>query len=255
MILVAVLICIPGCGMSDPETEKKLEGTWTYSTTEVEDCIEMTMTAIEKYSLSDHRFETTLTLEVGHPVNETMATIKYRGEWYATKESIVNEVDKGSVTFKFNKDLLDSSDRREIKDEILDELKKNDYVEGVRIVSPIGDTFEAVDDDGEEYTYTRLNSGGNAGSVALVSVAPSARVSPRAPRKGENVSVSIDLELVGKDCIVNVVSSSGQTVLETRMPEGESHLNINTSRFSKGVYVVTVSAEAVSKEVAKIIIR
>lgn len=116
-----------------------------------------------------------------------------------------------------------------------------------------GLTKKGSDDDEECTAIYSIES--NSGSVALVSVAPSAKISPRTPRKGENVSVSIDSELVGKDCIVNVVSSSGQTVLETRMPEGESQFDINTSRFSKGVYVVTVSAEGVSKEAAKIIIR
>lgn len=116
-----------------------------------------------------------------------------------------------------------------------------------------GLTKKGSDDD--EWCTAIYSIGSNPGSVALVSVAPSAKISPRAPRKGENVSVTIDSELVGKDCIVNVVSSSGQTVFETRMPESESQLDINTSRFSKGVYVVTVSAEGVNKEAAKIIIR
>ena len=116
-----------------------------------------------------------------------------------------------------------------------------------------GLTKRGSDDDEECTAIYSIES--NTGSVALVSVAPSAKISPRAPRKGENVSVTIDSELDGKDCIVNVVSSSGQTVFETRMPEGESQLDINTSRFSKGVYVVTISAEGFSKETAKIIIR
>lgn len=164
MMLVAVLTVIPGCGTSDAETEKKLEGTWTYSTTEVENGIKMTMTAIEKYSLPDHRFEATMTLEVGYPVNETMATIKYSGKWSASKEGIVNKVDKSSITFEFNKSLVDRSDRQDFKEEMLAELKMNEYEERVRIVSPIGDTFEAVDDEGEKYTYVRLSYGGNNGA-------------------------------------------------------------------------------------------
>ena len=125
---------------------------------------------------------------------------------------------------------------------------------GKKLYFIVGGFTKKGSDDEEECTAI-YSIESNPGSVALVSVAPSAKISPRAPRKGEKVSVSIDSELVGKDCIVNVVSSSGQTVLETRMPEGKSQLDINTSRFSKGVYVVTVSAEGVSKEAAKIIIR
>ncbi|MDE6697414.1 MAG: T9SS type A sorting domain-containing protein, partial [Muribaculaceae bacterium] len=116
-----------------------------------------------------------------------------------------------------------------------------------------GLTKKGYDDDEECTAIYSIES--NPGSVSLVSVAPTAKISPRTPRKGENVCVSIDSELVGKDCLLNVVSSSGQTVLEARIPEGENQFYINTSKFSKGVYVVSVSSEGVSKETAKIIIR
>lgn len=107
-----------------------------------------------------------------------------------------------------------------------------------------------------DYYYTafyRINDTGN--SVSLVSMAPSARISPRVPRKGEKVTVTVGSEMQERNCQVQVVSASGQTVMNSEIPAGQSQLDINTSRLSKGVYVVTVSSEGVSKEAAKIIIR
>lgn len=166
MLIVTMTVALTGCESSDPETEQKLEGTWTYSSTEEEDGVKMTITAVERYSLSDHRFEATIMFDLGFPINEWMAKIKYSGEWSASKDAIMNKVDKGSITFDFNKSLLDSSDRRELKNNILDELKKNDYVEGVRILSPIGDTFDVVDDDGEKVTYIRLSDAETEGGLS-----------------------------------------------------------------------------------------
>ncbi len=119
--------------------------------------------------------------------------------------------------------------------------------------------FAEISGDGEEedgdydVAIYRINS--NDSSVSLVAISNSAKVSPRAPRKGEKVTVTVDPELVGKNCKVQVVSASGQTVMNTDIPDGQTQLDISTSGFTKGVYVVTVSAEGVSKEAVKIIIR
>lgn len=120
----------------------------------------------------------------------------------------------------------------------------------------IGNLVKSGSNEDDESTYTafyRIDTTNNG--VSLVSVAPSAKIGPRAPRKGENVIVTVDSELVENDCMVQVVSASGQTVYDTKIPSGQSQLEISTAGFSKGVYVVTVSAAGVSKEAAKIIIR
>lgn len=110
------------------------------------------------------------------------------------------------------------------------------------------------EDEDETYTaFYRIDDINN--SVKLVSVAPSAKISPRAPRKGENVTVTVDSEMEGKDCIVQVVSASGKSMMEKKIPSGQSNLEISTAGFPKGVYVVTVYSEDVQKEAAKIIIR
>ncbi len=113
--------------------------------------------------------------------------------------------------------------------------------------------------DGDSYweenfiAFYKIDSNGNG--VSLVAIAPAAKVSPRAPRKGENVTVTIDPEMINSGCLVQVISASGQTVLESKVPAGQTDLNINTSNFAKGVYVVNVSDNSVTKESAKIIIR
>lgn len=100
------------------------------------------------------------------------------------------------------------------------------------------------------YRIDNINS-----SVKLVSVASSAKISPRAPRKGENVTVTVDSEMEAKDCIIQVVSASGKSIMEKKIPSGQSQVEISTDGFPKGVYVVTVYSEDVQKEAAKIIIR
>lgn len=107
-------------------------------------------------------------------------------------------------------------------------------------------------EEGKDYSIVyRLDSNN---SVSLVTMAPTSKVSPRNPRRGENVTVSLDSS-VGEGSMVQVVSTSGQTMLNTKIPAGQTQLDINTSGFNQGVYVVTVSSNGSSKEAAKIIVR
>ena len=126
---------------------------------------------------------------------------------------------------------------------------------GKNIYFVIGNLIKmGSEDEDESYTaFYRIDGLNN--DVALISISPSAKVGPRAPRKGEKVTVTVDSELVANDCMVQVVSASGQTVYDAKIPAGQSQLEISTTGFSKGVYVVTVSAAGLSKEAAKIIIR
>ena len=156
MLIVTMTVALTGCQSNDPGTEQKLEGTWTYSYSDSEDGVSMSITAMEEYVVKDHTFKSTLTFYVGYPINSTIATVSYNGKWHATKKEIINEIEKKSINFSFNKSIMDKNDRKEFKDELLMELRKNGYREGVRIKSPIGDSFRAVDDDGEEYMYERV---------------------------------------------------------------------------------------------------
>ncbi len=107
-------------------------------------------------------------------------------------------------------------------------------------------------EEGKDYSIVyRLDSNN---SVSLVTMAPTSKVSPRNPRRGENVTVSLD-STVSEGAMVQVVSASGQTMLNTKIAAGQTQLDINTSGFNQGVYVVTVSSNGSSKEAAKIIVR
>ncbi len=113
--------------------------------------------------------------------------------------------------------------------------------------------------DGDQYydqnfiALYKIDDNGNG--VSLVAIAPAAKVSPRAPRKGENVTVTISSEMSGRDCMLQVTSTSGQTIFDTKIPTGQTQIDINTSSFPKGVYVVSVVDNGDIRETAKIIIR
>ncbi|MDE5997912.1 MAG: T9SS type A sorting domain-containing protein [Muribaculaceae bacterium] len=126
---------------------------------------------------------------------------------------------------------------------------------GKNLYFVIGNLFKIGSEDEDEAVTAFYRIDGFNSNVSLVSIAPSAKIGPRAPRKGEKVTVSVDSDLIATDCMIQVVSASGQTVYDAKIPAGQSQLEISTTGLSKGVYVVTVSAEGVSKEAAKIIIR
>lgn len=112
---------------------------------------------------------------------------------------------------------------------------------------------DVEDSEGEYYLVMyRLDSDN---SVSFVTAAPSTKVSPRNPKRGEKVSVTLDAAVGSAGAMVQVVSASGQTMLDTKLPAGQTQLDINTSGFSQGMYVVTVSGNGITKEAAKIIVR
>lgn len=143
------------CVNGDPETEAALEGVWKTSLSMTESGISMVATSLETYTLSDHQFHTEVTMRAGYPINARLCTVTYSGTWVATKEILYQDIDKNSITFSFNNALLDSEDKEEFKNDFLEDLKKDNYSEGMRFKSPITDTFEAEDDEGTHFTYTR----------------------------------------------------------------------------------------------------
>lgn len=91
--------------------------------------------------------------------------------------------------------------------------------------------------------------------VTQVAIAPLAKVAPRAPRQGELVTVSFDDNLIDSPKTINVISASGQNVYKTRLPAGQSSVDLDTSQLIQGMYVVTVTVDDRSRETAKIIVR
>lgn len=158
MVFAAALTGCTDTVKSDPATEEKLVGSWECSETEYEDGIAVTTTSRETYSLDDHRFEAKLTLRFGYPINARIATVTYSGKWRASKEVLVCDIDKNSIKFSGNMNILDRSDLKELRQEMESELKKNDYREAIEFISLINsDSFTAKDDDGEIYKYRRID--------------------------------------------------------------------------------------------------
>lgn len=158
LAIAVTLMC--GCTLtvkSDPATERKLEGTWEFVEFEYEDGVALKITTRETYTLADHRFTAEITTHAGSPVNRHLMTLSYEGEWRASKDMLLNYIDKGSLNFSFNKMLFDKSDMLRLRTEMSVELRKNDYREGVEIKSPITDRFIAEDAEGDTYTYRRVN--------------------------------------------------------------------------------------------------
>ena len=112
---------------------------------------------------------------------------------------------------------------------------------------------DVEDSEGESYLIIyRLDSDNK---VSFVRAAPSTKVAPRNPKRGEKVSVILETPVGNGGATVQVVSASGRTMLSTKLPAGKNQLDINTSDFPQGMYVVAVSGDGVTKEAAKIIVR
>lgn len=154
-VFAAVALAFTGCSEpSDPETEQALQGTWMVELTDSKEVPEgVESYVVEMYDLFDHRFEGAICVETVNPVNERVVTVTYSGTWKASKKAIYHDIDKNSIEFKFNRNILDNKECEEFKLEILEEFKKEGNFD-VRIVSPITETFEAIDDEGTHVTYT-----------------------------------------------------------------------------------------------------
>ena len=157
IFIAIVAIVATSCNSSDPETEQALAGTWQTSFNETEDGITMHINVVESYSLEDHKFTSKITINYGYPINEHLCTITWAGEWEASKTVLTTQIDENSIEFSFNKGITDRSDREEIKSEMISGLKEQSFMETLEFKSPITDSFEAVDGEGESFTYTRMN--------------------------------------------------------------------------------------------------
>ncbi|MDE6577426.1 MAG: hypothetical protein K2J82_05955 [Muribaculaceae bacterium] len=138
---------------------------------------------------------------------------------------------------------------------------QNQYVNQIQYVSINGTQYIMVgncsrpNDTSDNNYYTivyRLDALTRATQIALLE---NTRISPRTPRQGETVTVSLNDDIKSKGCVVNVVASDGRTMIQRNLPAGETTFSFNTAGFPQGMYVVTTAGKKGKTEAAKIIVR
>lgn len=110
---------------------------------------------------------------------------------------------------------------------------------------------------GDNYIYEtkwyKVNTTANATALVPVANIPIS-VSPRMARRSQPVTVTVPAQ-AGTQRIVTVVSTTGRVLLtRTLSPETDS-LNIDTTDFAKGVYIVNVTCGTSVTENCKIVIQ
>ncbi len=108
------------------------------------------------------------------------------------------------------------------------------------------------DDAGNYYDISYTMSDGS--SVKQVGAPKRVSVSPRTPKKGTPVVVSLDNE-VSYGSLLTVVSASGAVVMSRNIPAGMDSVEIDTNNMPAGMYIVNVNDGKTIREAAKIIIR
>lgn len=91
-------------------------------------------------------------------------------------------------------------------------------------------------------------------SIKIVGEPKRVSVNPTTPLRGAIVTVTLD-ETVTNLSNVRVISTSGQVMLSQKICPGERELHIDTGRFERGVYIVTVEDGKTVRESSKIIVR
>ncbi len=138
---------------------------------------------------------------------------------------------------------------------------QNKYVNQIRYISMNGTKYIMVgncnrlNDSSDYNSYTvvyKLDSLTRATQIALLE---NTQISPRTPRQGEIVTVSLKDAIQSKGCVVNVIASDGRTMLQKNLPAGETTFTFNTADFPQGMYVVTTAGKEGKTEAAKIIVR
>lgn len=107
--------------------------------------------------------------------------------------------------------------------------------------------------DGDYYTIM-YSVDPSATSVQSVAAPILTRVAPTAPKQGTPVNVDLGTEAKA-NTTVTVTSTTGRTMMRCNIEPGNRHATIDTSRFQKGVYLVTVSDGKTTREATKIVIR
>ncbi len=150
--LVAV-VTLTACD-SDSETEKQINGTWVCVQKESEDGVVGKITETVTYNAEDHTLRGTISMNLVYP-NMWIGTMSYTGTWKASKTLLQGQIDENSIEIKLNP-MLDASDRREMKKELLDDLKDSDFLDGGEILEVTSNTLKIKDqEDGTIYNYNR----------------------------------------------------------------------------------------------------
>lgn len=80
------------------------------------------------------------------------------------------------------------------------------------------------------------------------------KVHPTAPVRGTTVDVEIG-STTGNRIVLGLTGSDGRTVISRNLEPGTTRTSIDTSRLTQGVYVVTVTDAAGTRDATKIIVR
>ena len=91
--------------------------------------------------------------------------------------------------------------------------------------------------------------------VNQIAALPTGKVFPKAPRRGENIKVTLGEQLRNEKCLIKVYSTDGQCVSSQTSNPGQEEVQVSTHRFNHGVYVVNITSESGKTENTKIIIR
>lgn len=134
--------------VSDEGTEQKIEGTWSYSDSYVDDGVSISENGSTTYTLSSHEFVSELTMYAeGHKFCE--ATVS--GTWSADKEYIMEKYDFSNAQIEVSPYFADDVSADELKQELMSE--KNSMKS--KIVSLAENEMTLEDEDGEKTVYYR----------------------------------------------------------------------------------------------------
>ena len=105
----------------------------------------------------------------------------------------------------------------------------------------------------EEY-YVIYELSRATGMLDMVGEPMLMKVHPTAPVRGTTVDVEIG-STTGNRIVLGLTGSDGRTVISRNLEPGTTRTSIDTSRLTQGVYVVTVTDAAGTRDATKIIVR
>lgn len=105
-----------------------------------------------------------------------------------------------------------------------------------------------------EYYYMAYELDASNASVNAVSAPRRIKVSPTMPQRGTDVNITFE-NSADSNCKIIITSVSGKIVLTQNVQPGTTSAVINTERFEKGLYIVSVSNDGKTQENTKIIVR
>lgn len=108
--------------------------------------------------------------------------------------------------------------------------------------------------DNSEYYYMAYEIDNSNASINAVDAPRHLKVAPTMPQRGTNVDITFD-KPTENSCKIIVTSVSGKIVLIKNVEAGKMNTSINTDRFEKGMFIVSVHDGKSSHENTKIIVR